>query len=1226
MAKKVFRLVKTGTDKENWGHRGGAYETDEINDIPNPEGDKAIKEPTSIPSPFARMDLVKSSFQYLLSKKGNREHSTEEELNGNTIYHRIVSECLDVAELFFNYNKLTNQFEIITWDSGVYQQNDELKIKDNSDLDSLIKSRNKNHKLYGDTLKLFLSQDSDTDMERDAKLNNFRSLKRIYLLHYKNGPKEINIVGATSPTSLFLSSANDLSFINLQFNSHDLFDKENPCPLFLRSEDFITYMFSLRRAMPNFSTLFSTIDKYIGDSFMFLTSELQEIIRNIDALHYGNTYQNIVIGGNDGEPAEILGFPLMAMSDSVKRESDFEIKSTKFNLNSPNAKVPLVLPNDTFTMGLWYWDSPWQSEFASPHFDDRIITQRTLPFKDYVQYPYLTISDFLEPYLIKLVYPIKKSNFFDGNISFNSNVSEKRDSNQEIAKKENSKDNHFVLPVKKEFFDYFDTGELQGLNENGTPILSDGKPMIEMEVARASVKVTIRIPIISKDKPYITFKREYSYQGIKDASEPDVLNNKGVIVEKVFGVTIYPFLKIRNKPPQQTENDETVPPASFNHFYRVMMVDRNIDDVNIHQDLELSFSKNQINKQLSICRTDLIPPDSKYDGFKRVRSKKKSEQVSSHFYVLNDDFDFISVNHRNAAGVIIPTFRVLDEGSAKFKFAVDFGTSNTHIEYLVGSEPESVPFEITEKDIQIGTLHDTSDETINSLNRIAAYYIHTLPEKEFLPGLMGSRFDYKFPQRTILSEQKGISLTKPNYTLADLNIPFGYEKHRMMPEAIITPNLKWSNHQMNKDDKRRVGAFIEQLLMLIRNKIIINGGDLAKTEMKWFYPSSMDSGRVGELESAWSLYYKGLINEETPQKLSESIAPFYYFQKRMGKSSADRPIAAIDIGGGTSDIVIFQDDNPTLLSSFRFASNSIFGDGYNGSPQINGFVKRYKPQIEKLLSDNGIQDMVDVMNDINNTQHSENIIAFFFSIASNKKIKDNNFPISFQDLIADDEELRVLFLLFYVSIIYHLAKLMKAKGFKVPCDIIFSGTGSKVINIVDKNIHLEKLKAVTQIIFSNVYGEENLDIEITQPKQPKEITCKGGLLCDTNVSPESIQNSLLGDSNNTILPVNSLKYSNIDETLLNSVVSEFTSFTKMFFEINDTYNFAKEFTLNAGTIDFLKANINSEIMKDLKIGLKSKQTELQNNPNSKVEETLFFYPLVGVINKLAYKIVSKNNK
>lgn len=1211
MAKKIFRLVKTGNDREHWENRGSAYETDEINDIPNPDGDKAIKEPTSIPSPFARMDLVKSSFQYLLNKKGNRQDNTEEELNGNTIYHRIVSECLDVAELFFNYYKLSNQFEIITWDSGIYQHNEELKIRENSDLDTLINSQNRKHKLYGDTLKLFLSQDN--------KVYNFNSLKRIYLLHYKNGPKEINVVGSTSPSSLFLSSANDLSYINLQFNSHNLFDKENPCPLFHRSDDFIIYLFSLRKAMPNFSTLFPEIDKYIGQSYQFLDSDLKEKVGNLSTSHFNATYEDIKIGDNENDFTEILGFPLRAKSADERKESEFEIASKKFKANNPNSKIPLVLPNDTLTLGLWYWDSPWQSEYLSPHYDNRPLLQRTLPQKQYVQYPYLTISDFLEPYLIKLVYPVKSSDFYNGNLTFNSNVDAKRSSDQKEAKKKNSQDNHFVLPIKREFFEFFDTKELQGIGNNGIPTLADGKAMFEMEAAKSSVKVTLRVPINSKSKPYITFKREYSYPRFEDSEQPDLDNNKGIIIEKVFGATIYPFVKIK---PQKISTEDNGDTLNFKHFYRVMMVDRNIDEANIHQDLELSFSKNEKNKELTICRTDVVPSETNYEGYKRVRSQKKSEQVSSHFYVLEDDFDYINVSHRDASGILIPKFRELDKGTLKFNFAVDFGTSNTHIEYLVGAEPESVAFEITEKDIQIGTLHDTSEETINSLNRIAAHYIHNLPEKEFLPEFISSRHDYKFPQRTILSEQQGVSLSKPNHILADLNIPFGYEKHRMMPQAVITPNLKWSNHQMNPDDKRRVGAFIEQLLMLIRNKIIINGGDLSKTELKWFYPSSMDSGRVGELEAAWSKYYVEMINDKIPTKLSESIAPFYYFQKRMGKSSADRPIAAIDIGGGTSDIVIFQDDAPKLLSSFRFASNSIFGDGYNGSPQINGFVKKYKPKIEQLLSDNGIQDMVDVMNDINSTQHSENIIAFFFSIADNKKIKDNKFPISFQELIKDDEELRVLFLIFYSSIIYHLAKLMKTKGFKVPCDVIFSGTGSKVINIVDKNIRLEKLKTLTQLIFSKVYKEDNLSIEITQPQQPKEITCKGGLLCDTQINPESIQSSLLGDAGDTILPKAHLKYSTIDDTLLNSVVEEFNSFVDTIFEIDEDYNFAKEFTLNPSTLEFIKSNIKLEVMKDLKIGVKVKKDELKNSPNSNIEETMFFYPLVGIINRFANRIAS----
>ena len=46
----------------------------------------------------------------------------------------------------------------------------------------------------------------------------------------------------------------------------------------------------------------------------------------------------------------------------------------------------------------------------------------------------------------------------------------------------------------------------------------------------------------------------------------------------------------------------------------------------------------------------------------------------------------------------------------KFKFAVDFGTTNTHIEYKVDTGA-ACPFNITESDIQTATLFQPDETT-----------------------------------------------------------------------------------------------------------------------------------------------------------------------------------------------------------------------------------------------------------------------------------------------------------------------------------------------------------------------------------------------------------------------------------------------------------------------------------------------------------------------------------
>lgn len=61
----------------------------------------------------------------------------------------------------------------------------------------LLDSNDSQHRLLGETLKLY--------MEQDAQAFNFKNLQRIYLLDYigPNRPAQMNIIGGTSPITLF---------------------------------------------------------------------------------------------------------------------------------------------------------------------------------------------------------------------------------------------------------------------------------------------------------------------------------------------------------------------------------------------------------------------------------------------------------------------------------------------------------------------------------------------------------------------------------------------------------------------------------------------------------------------------------------------------------------------------------------------------------------------------------------------------------------------------------------------------------------------------------------------------------------------------------------------------------------------------------------------------------------------------------------------------------------
>ncbi len=1166
---KIFRLHTGGSDTIRHWSRINSHLTETVIDtIEDPAGANSAKQITSIPSPFARIDLARVAFKQVSSGR---------DLNGDTIYHRIVSDSLDAGQIFFNLHALRDRIEVIAWDPGISKIGNDIRIAEDSDLGRLIYSGNEKHALYGKTLELFLSQDRQT--------YNFSDLKRLYFLNYKNGPDPINIIGGTSPSTLFFSSANpDLaSYVDLQFGPDKVFDQKF-CPLTERSADFILYLYSLRYSIPHFPSRFRELDSYLEQCFKYLENSLKEEIRAFSDSSYLNAYlarQAITYIDNPGNNVEIFGHPFRSkVTDRI--QSDFEILATK-----SAATKPLVLPNEQFNGLLNYVEGKWQHDYRAPYFDPLPLGERVLPQQSHVSCPYLTVSDLLEPYIIKLPYPVNKEKFFNGNYT--------------------SDTNGFVLPLKREFFNYFSIADLN-------KPLHDGKRMFELQpLQNNAIKAILRIPIKAEGN-YIEFYRNYTANQFSDKIQrPDEINNKGIIVDNQFGLSIFPFIK--------TGDDK-------NAHYRVMFIDRDTSPLTKLNEYNLSFYKDGDG-------TDVVQFLDR-----KVRSNKhqQGQGASSFYYVLEKEFDFIEVrNSFGASGILIPAFRRVTGGTKKFSFAIDFGTTNTHIEYKVDNEKEK-PFEITESDIQVGSLNYNDQKTTDLLKNPAlgfgADILVKLIPLEFVPEKIERNSTYSFPQRTIIADSDNFNVESDStYSLADFNIPFTYLKETIPPQFEVTGNLKWSDFKNDRKLKVRTEKFIDTLLLLIRNKVLLNGGNLAETDIVWFYPSSMSEYRRGVFQATWEELCGKYIRSNKPvRKMSESIAPFFYYKERAGTSAYDKPVACIDIGGGTTDIVIFKDNKPVYLTSFKYAANAIFGDGYGNSPESNGFIGKYGPLLLKSLTNSSAKDLSQVLRDLEN-KHTKSLelIEFFFSIENNRKVRDNNIPISFARDLSQDTDMKIVFLFFYGSIIYHLACLMKAEGLEPPRFINFSGTGSKILNIADPSPGVGKLTEFTRMIFEDVYAIALTEpMEIKQFEEPKEITCKGGLLCSDYTGVDEIElkikTVLLGDQNKTIVPGTTVSYADLENPeLLQTVTAEVSGFIDRFFGWNEKYNFNSKFGINPSMFGKYKEWLKQDMRQYLLAGIRGKMEDVQENAAANVEETLFFYPLTGGLNKLAHNIQMNNN-
>ena len=103
-------------------------------------------------------------------------------------------------------------------------------------------------------------------------------------------------------------------------------------------------------------------------------------------------------------------------------------------------------------------------------------------------------------------------------------------------------------------------------------------------------------------------------------------------------------------------------------------------------------------------------------------------------------------------------------------------------------------------------------------------------------------------------------------------------------------------------------------------------------------------------EEVYSKIFKQEANDKIIKAMPESIAPYLFYKPTVAGLSL-----SLDIGGGSSDVAIFdeQTSNAKIISSFKFAGNAIFGDGYlNGDKSDsdnNGFVITFRQEAEKAV-------------------------------------------------------------------------------------------------------------------------------------------------------------------------------------------------------------------------------------------------------------------------------------
>ncbi len=139
---------------------------------------------------------------------------------------------------------------------------------------------------------------------------------------------------------------------------------------------------------------------------------------------------------------------------------------------------------------------------------------------------------------------------------------------------------------------------------------------------------------------------------------------------------------------------------------------------------------------------------------------------------------------------------------------------------------------------------------------------------------------------------------------------------------------------------------------------------------------------------------------------------------------------------------------------------------------------------------------------------------------------------------------------------------------------------------------------------------------------PKEVTmCKGGLMLnpdDLAIDIRTIKATLTCVEQNGI---DKLTYDKLNDGIKGDIAKYVSNFNSFFLKLNSDYNFSDYFNVSEKALEIFKDELNKHLRDYLEEGLEyNKKLDEAVTDEKEIEETLFFYPLIGTINNLSKQL------
>lgn len=201
-------------------------------------------------------------------------------------------------------------------------------------------------------------------------------------------------------------------------------------------------------------------------------------------------------------------------------------------------------------------------------------------------------------------------------------------------------------------------------------------------------------------------------------------------------------------------------------------------------------------------------------------------------------------------------------------------------------------------------------------------------------------------------------------------------------------------------------------------------------------------------------------------------------------------------------------------------------------------------------------------------------------------------------------------------------KISFAWANKHSASISFSGNGSKVIRVIttDSKLLARYTKMVFEKLLGKPYGKELDLLGLEKDSNPKESTCKGGIIGTEDEDNRDKTIVFKSDCTGLVTPKDT--YANIKDDYKRRTVTAVEDFFKfVLVDMNSAFNFDKNFGVKPSSIRIAQEMAKKDLLTFLEKGISQRCEETE--AEDMIEETFFYYPIKGVLNAISAEIYNE---